>query len=564
MKKNIVVLLLAILLVLFSLEMLGTETNYIVASSSPSVSITPEAPRILLYSSLDINLSISDVTDLYLWAVTIEWNSTILNLLDYSEGPFLQQGVTTTFLVGEITAGKIEGLTCSLLGNVPGVSGSGTLATLQFNATATGTTSINITFSDLLDSEGSSIAHNVINGTMKVLPRTLPYVFGKTTSSTWSTNHGDPVPIHPKSFLDRFNITFSLPDENGVINLTVPKESYYTEPIYDPIGNFTSHSIMTSDGYGQLFTVDGIGDVDMNTMTNETGFFFWKNGAWHSPQEPVEEWLGDGIPDPAGSSTLYCPTNVSLYQGNGTSGLFLGTYASGLLLTTGNFTNIIDAPTSRLHGSSVNASGVPFLPPHAGTIVTYASGGSQLNVSFLPGVFDGQSRSERTGAPPPAFMATLLSPANLYITDPLNRHIGTHPTTGEHINEIHGAFYSGPGSDPQRIVIPDPLDGVYDIRIVGTSTGEYTSVVELTTVEKTTTHTYSGNISVGQILESQANISKGEMTVTKPSAPVGGIYIPVNKLELLAPYIGLTILLAVAVITVGYVKKRKKHNEIIS
>jgi len=40
--------------------------------------------------------------------------------------------------------------------------------------------------------------------------------------------------------------------------------------------------------------------------------------------------------------------------------------------------------------------------------------------------------------------------------------------------------------------------------------------------------------------------------------PVGGIYIPVNKLELLAPCIGLTILLAVAVVTVGHTKKRKR------
>jgi len=40
--------------------------------------------------------------------------------------------------------------------------------------------------------------------------------------------------------------------------------------------------------------------------------------------------------------------------------------------------------------------------------------------------------------------------------------------------------------------------------------------------------------------------------------PVGGISIPVNKLELLAPYIGLTILLAVAVVAVVYVKKRKR------
>lgn len=40
--------------------------------------------------------------------------------------------------------------------------------------------------------------------------------------------------------------------------------------------------------------------------------------------------------------------------------------------------------------------------------------------------------------------------------------------------------------------------------------------------------------------------------------------IPVNKLSLLAPYIGLTILLAITVITVGYVKKRKRHTEVNS
>ena len=45
---------------------------------------------------------------------------------------------------------------------------------------------------------------------------------------------------------------------------------------------------------------------------------------------------------------------------------------------------------------------------------------------------------------------------------------------------------------------------------------------------------------------------------------LGGTYVPVNKLELLAPYIGLTILLAVAVITLSYVKKRKRNTEIIS
>ena len=48
-----------------------------------------------------------------------------------------------------------------------------------------------------------------------------------------------------------------------------------------------------------------------------------------------------------------------------------------------------------------------------------------------------------------------------------------------------------------------------------------------------------------------------------PTEPVDGLWIPVNKLELLAPYIGLTILLAVAVVTVGYVKKRKNKVNIV-
>jgi len=562
MKKNKVVLPLAILLVLFSLEMLGTETNYVAASSSTSVSITPESSRTLLYSNFDINLCISDVADLYLWAVTIEWNSTILNLLDYSQGPFLQQGGTTTFLVGKIAAGKIEGLTCSLLGSVQGVSGSGTLATLQFNATATGTTSINITFSDLLDSEGSSITHDVGNATVKVLPRTLPYVFGRTVTYRASTNDSDPSPPRTVPFSDRYNITFSLPDANGVINLTIARESYYFEPAYVPESNFTWQVTMISDGYGKLYTQPN-GDVDIISMTNDSGRFFWKDGAWHPPEE---EWVGDGTPDPAGSSWVHVFINISHWLGEGTGGVFIGNRSGEAWLTTGFSENTVVEPASRINGFYVNVTGVPF--SGLGGVVTYVSAAAKLNDPWPLGPLDVQSKVERCGAPPPAFIAALFSPANLYVTDPENRHIGTHPTTEEYVNEIPGAFYSGPGSEPQRIVIPDPLDGVYDIRIIGTSTGTYTFVAELATATETTVQTYTGNITPGETLISEANISEGKMTSTPPSppphppTPVGGIYIPVNKLELLAPYIGLTILLAVAVVTVIYVKNRKRKSEI--
>jgi hypothetical protein len=48
-------------------------------------------------------------------------------------------------------------------------------------------------------------------------------------------------------------------------------------------------------------------------------------------------------------------------------------------------------------------------------------------------------------------------------------------------------------------------------------------------------------------------------TLPSPSIPVGGVWVPVNKFELLAPWISLALLMAVAVASVIYVKHRKKQ-----
>ena len=387
--------------------------------------------------------------------------------------------------------------------------------------------------------------------------------------SVWSyignsaTNYNDTDPVFDTFFRSgESNVTLSPPDAKGVRNLTIPKGSHYSKPVYNPISNMTTHTVLMSDAYGKRFTNNSVGDVDIISMTNDTGTYFKKDGVWHPAGE---EWLGDGTLDPAGSSWLTCMVNTSVYLGNGTDGLLIGSWSLQNWLTTGFSENTVVEPASRLDGFYVNATGVPFTPPYVGTIGTVVFTYAKLNIPWWQGKHvDTQCKTDQLTGTPPAFMATLFSPANLYVTDPDNRHIGTHPTTGESINEIPEAFYSGPGSHPQRIIIPDPVDGVYDIKIVGTSTGEYTFVVELATVQKTTTQTYAGNISVGQTLQSQAIVSEGEMTSTPPSTPVGGIYIPVNKLELLAPYIGLTILLAAAVMTVVYVKRRKRNTEITS
>ena len=42
-----------------------------------------------------------------------------------------------------------------------------------------------------------------------------------------------------------------------------------------------------------------------------------------------------------------------------------------------------------------------------------------------------------------------------------------------------------------------------------------------------------------------------------PPVPVGGIIVPVNKFELLAPWIGLVTLASLAALTVGLVRRRR-------
>jgi hypothetical protein len=83
-----------------------------------------------------LTLKVDVVTDMYLWVVTIEWDPAYFDLVGNPvEGGCLKYGGSTTFLWGSITDGKIEGLTCTLLGENPGAnvpSAPRDLATIKF------------------------------------------------------------------------------------------------------------------------------------------------------------------------------------------------------------------------------------------------------------------------------------------------------------------------------------------------------------------------------------------------------------------------------------------------
>ncbi|MEK7117824.1 MAG: hypothetical protein AAB861_03570, partial [Patescibacteria group bacterium] len=77
----------------------------------------------------------------------------------------------------------------------------------------------------------------------------------------------------------------------------------------------------------------------------------------------------------------------------------------------------------------------------------------------------------KTPIPLKILYAKVFSPIDIVIISPNGKRTGKDFMTGEEINEIPGAFYSGFNTDDEYITIPDPVDGIYKIETQGTESG---------------------------------------------------------------------------------------------
>ena len=75
------------------------------------------------------------------------------------------------------------------------------------------------------------------------------------------------------------------------------------------------------------------------------------------------------------------------------------------------------------------------------------------------------------------------SPVNILVIDPLNRQVGYDGVSGQILNEILGATYSGPGSQPQIVIIPNVFSGDYTVEVFCTGTGAYEILINSLSAE---------------------------------------------------------------------------------
>ena len=149
-------------------------TGWILARTLvPVVSVDPPIVSASPGGNFTVDVKITNVKNLYSYQFKLSWDPTVLEVQDVQEGDFLSQRVYKTqfqeYVYNE--AGYLM-VVCFLLGEpaTAAVSGSGTLATIEFIAKEEGNTSLHLHDTMLLDPFLEQISHGVEAGYSIVIP----------------------------------------------------------------------------------------------------------------------------------------------------------------------------------------------------------------------------------------------------------------------------------------------------------------------------------------------------------------------------------------------------------
>ena len=131
-------------------------------------------------TTLGLDVRITGVVDLYAFQFSLNFNPSVLQATAVTEGPFLPTAGGTFFGPGTInnTTGIVSFAFDSLVGTIPGASGSGILAHINFATPAAGTSAITFSNVVLLNSALVDIPFTATGGsvTVSAVPEPAPFL----------------------------------------------------------------------------------------------------------------------------------------------------------------------------------------------------------------------------------------------------------------------------------------------------------------------------------------------------------------------------------------------------
>jgi hypothetical protein len=175
-KVSLIVIMLAFLSLIIPFNACMYACFNTVYAEGTTVQVSPQTSAVEMGTTFTVNVTVTAVADLAVWEVQLYYLNTILNCTGAQEGPFLNQ-VNGTFFASNIknAYNATHGwLLCgsTLVGPAPGVTGSGTLVTITFQAKTAGETALHLEGTTLKDSTPpprNPIAHTAIDGVVHVI-----------------------------------------------------------------------------------------------------------------------------------------------------------------------------------------------------------------------------------------------------------------------------------------------------------------------------------------------------------------------------------------------------------
>lgn len=290
MKKAIACIMVLLALAFFIFP-LNDQVN--AQTQSPTVALVPSQITISqLNQVFTVNITVSNVQNLWAWDANIKWDPTILNMTSTpTEGNFLTQAGGTLFVAVPPINGSVRDITDAL--TVPtGVNGNGVLATLQFqvigqsssstislnNISLVGYSSSNVLGVDITPSSttatttvsfaaGGAPAANagsnqvVTQGTSVILDGSGSVSSGSNPTYTWSFTDGTSKTLTGKTATYTFStpgvylVTLIVSDSNGNRNSTVTITVQSSTP---PVAK------IKIDGYSQGQSIPTAQEVVLN------------------------------------------------------------------------------------------------------------------------------------------------------------------------------------------------------------------------------------------------------------------------------------------------------------
>jgi hypothetical protein len=141
-----------------------------------SISIQPADLGVAAGGTFSLNVDALNVVDLYAFQFDIGFTPGLLSATSVTEGGLLPGAGSTFFIPGTIdnVAGTILFSAGTLIGNIPGENGTGTLATISFNTLSSGTSLITLSNSILLNSALLTMDADQTSGSVTVGTGAVP------------------------------------------------------------------------------------------------------------------------------------------------------------------------------------------------------------------------------------------------------------------------------------------------------------------------------------------------------------------------------------------------------